>query len=129
MNTFRYSIVLLTLGGLLLPALFFGGCSKNLDGDTYANEKPVVWFVNVPPEDSRSSVNPIVNWYGQDRDGQIDYYRYIVVREGDMGTAMGKTNWNPLDDPLTETELATYVSDYLGGISDTMWSVLLVRAE
>ncbi|MCD6250604.1 MAG: hypothetical protein J7J98_09770 [candidate division Zixibacteria bacterium] len=129
MNTFRYSIVLLTLGGLLLPALFFGGCSKNLEGDTYANEKPVVWFVNVPPEGSRSSINPIVNWYGQDRDGQIDYYRYIVVREGDMGTAMGRTDWNPLDDPLNETDLATYVSDYLGDISDTMWTVLLVRAD
>jgi len=129
MNTFRNSIILLALGGLILTAMFLGGCSKTLEGDTYANEKPEVWFVNVPPEDSRSSVNPIVNWYGQDRDGQIDYYRYIVVREGDMGAAMGRTDWNPLDDPLTETDLATYVSDYLGDLSDTLWTVLLVRAD
>ena len=129
MKIFRYSIVLLALGGLVLSALF-GGCSKTLENDTYANEKPVVWFVNVPPENSQSSVNPIINWMGQDRDGQIDYYRYTVVREDEMGAAMGKpTDWNPQAEPLSEAELAVFVSDYLGDLPDSLWTVLLVRAD
>jgi hypothetical protein len=109
--------------------MFFGGCSKSLEGETDANQKPVVWFVNVPPENSQSSVNPIINWYGQDVDGQIDYYRYTVVREDDMGAALGKTNWNPQTEPLTETELATYVASHLGDLPDSLWTVLLVRAD
>jgi len=107
-----------------------GGCAKKLEGTVYENEKPIVWFVNVPPEGSRSSVNPIINWYGQDRDGQIDFYRYIVVREDVMGDSLGKpVDWNPTTEPLSPAEVQAFVDNYLVGMSDTLWTVLLVRAD
>jgi len=123
MKTLRNSFVFLALGCLVIPALFFGGCSKNLEGDVYANEKPIVWFVNVPPENARSSVNPIVNWMGQDRDGQIDFYRYIVVREDEMMDSLG------LDSSLTEAQAQSFVDNYLVNMHDSLWTVLLVRAD
>ncbi len=131
MKIFRFCIVLLALGCLVAPAMFFGGCAKSLDGNTDANLAPEVWFVNVPPENSQSSVNPIINWYGQDEDGQIDYYRYLVVREDVMGEALGgmPADWNPQAEPLTADQLASYVAINLLEIHDTMWTVLLVRAD
>lgn len=123
MKTLRNSFVFLALGCLVIPALFFGGCSKSLEGDVYANEKPIVWFVNVPPADARSSVNPIVNWMGQDRDGQIDFYRYIVVREDEMMDSLG------LDSSLTEAQAQSFVDNYLVNMHDSLWTVLLVRAD
>ncbi|HWR84224.1 MAG TPA: hypothetical protein VN285_13065 [Candidatus Deferrimicrobium sp.] len=61
------------------------GCTKTLDGETYANQKPIVDFINIPPDGQRFSRNPIVYWYGNDPDGLIDYYRYYVVTSQAMG--------------------------------------------
>jgi hypothetical protein len=123
-------ILLMALGCLALAAMFSAGCAKKLEGNTYENEKPIVWFVNVPPEDARSSVNPIVNWYGQDRDGQINFYRYLVVREDIIGDSLGKqSNWNPMSEPLTAAEVQSFVDNQLGRIPDSLWTVLLVRAD
>ena len=107
-----------------------GGCAKKLEGNTEENQKPLVWFVNVPPEGSQSSVNPIINWLGTDRDGQIDYYRYIVVREDLIGQMLGKpADWSPLVEPLTPTEVQTFAADGLFDLSDTLWTRLYVRAD
>ena len=123
---------------ILLAAVFafgisqlLGGCAKKLEGTAYDNQKPIVWFVNVPPENSQSSTNPIVNWIGQDRDGQIDFYRYIVVREDEIGEWMGMPDtWNPTSEPLATNEVQAYVDEYLlPQVNDTMWTVLLVRAD
>jgi len=130
MKIAKNTALFLVLGLLALSACFMAGCAKKLEGTVYENEKPIVWFVNVPPEDSRSSVNPIINWYGQDRDGQIDFYRYIVVREDVMGDSLGKpVDWNPTTEPLSLTEIQAFVDNYLVGMSDTLWTVLLVRAD
>jgi len=130
MKIAKNTVLILVLGLLALSACFMGGCAKKLEGTVYDNEKPIVWFVNVPPEDSRSSVNPIINWYGQDRDGQIDFYRYIVVREDIMGDSLGKpVDWNPTTEPLSPAEIQAFVDNYLVGMSDTLWTVLLVRAD
>ncbi len=130
MKTSKLIIIVLALGALALSALWIGGCAKKLEGTAYENEKPIVWFVNVPPEGARSSVNPIINWYGQDRDGQINFFRYIVIRESDLGVTLGKpSDWNPLSEPLSETEMQTFVNDHLANISDTLWTRLLVRAD
>ncbi len=123
--------IVLTLTALvILTASFFSGCAKRLEGETYANEKPIVWFVNVPPEGAKSSVNPIVNWMGQDRDGQIDFYRYLVVREDEIGDSLSKpSGWNPSSEPLSEAEVRAFVDDMLLGMPDSLWTVLLVRAD
>ena len=110
--------------------MFSAGCAKKLEGTTYENEKPIVWFVNVPPEGARSSVNPIVNWYGQDRDGQIDFYRYLVVREDVIGDSLGRpSDWNPVSQPLSGTEIQLFADSYLGSIADSAWTILPVTAE
>ncbi|MCX6835051.1 MAG: hypothetical protein NTW07_07955 [candidate division Zixibacteria bacterium] len=123
-------VLLMALGCLALAVMFSAGFAKKLEGNTYENEKPIVWFVNVPPEGARSSVNPIVNWYGQDRDGQIDFYRYVVVREDVIGDSLGKaSDWNPVSEPLTAAEIQSFVDNQLGTFPDSLWTVLLVRAD
>jgi hypothetical protein len=123
-------VLLITLCCLVLAVMFVAGCAKKLEGNAYENEKPVVWFVNVPPEGARSSVNPIVNWYGQDRDGQIDFYRYVVVREDVIGDSLGKpSDWNPVNQPLSGVEVQLFVDNYLSNMADSVWTILNVEAE
>jgi hypothetical protein len=62
-------------------------CQKTLEGSKTANQKPVVYFVNIPPDGQTFSRNPVVYWVGTDRDGLIAYFRYHVVRVEDMGSA------------------------------------------
>jgi len=62
-----------------------GGCTKRLDGEVTANQKPIVYFVNVPPEGQRFSRNPVIHWVGTDRDGLIAYFRYHVATGADLG--------------------------------------------
>lgn len=123
-------VLLVALCCFALAAMFSAGCAKKLEGNTYENEKPIVWFVNVPPEGARSSVNPIVNWYGQDRDGQIDFYRYVVVREDVIGDSLGKpSDWNPVSQPLSGAEIQSFLDNYLGSMNDSAWTILPVTAE
>ncbi|RKX27696.1 MAG: hypothetical protein DRP45_00305 [Candidatus Zixiibacteriota bacterium] len=122
---------------LLLLLVFYSGCTKKLDGEQLGNLKPIVWFVNIPPEGYQTSVNPIVNWVGQDRDGQIVYYRYIVVREDSMGYALGRpADWHPVQADSTtwllDSEIQQYVNECLAdpllpnAVHDTLWSYLYV---
>ncbi|MEW5795858.1 MAG: hypothetical protein AB1772_05810 [Candidatus Zixiibacteriota bacterium] len=132
MKQVKASIVFSILAGLAALLFWLGSCAKKMEGSVYANEKPIVWFVNVPPENARSSVNPIVNWYGQDRDGQIDFYRYMVVREDVMGDSLGKpSDWDPTEpgQELTPGEIQQFMSRYLMNMHDSLWTKLLVRAD
>jgi len=58
--------------------IFSTSCTKRLDGQLRPNQKPVVFFVNIPLEGERFSINPTIHWYGSDADGLIDYYCYHV---------------------------------------------------
>ena len=89
MKFLKYIVPVLALAIFLLTGLFGGGCTKRLEGQVADNIAPTVWFVNVPPEGDLSSVNPIINWVGQDRDGLIDFYRYVVVNQIDIVDALG----------------------------------------
>ncbi len=127
MNIMRKIPIILLVGTLALGvvALLLGaGCTSKLDGTQVENQKPLIWFVNVPPENNQSSVNPIVNWVGRDVDGQIDFYRYVVVREDQIAALVGGAY-----DPLTGLT-AQQMSDYLEGgiqtIPDTLWTYLYV---
>lgn len=121
--------ILCGLAALVLAQLW--GCTDRIKGEQTANQKPVVWFVNIPPENSSSSINPIINWVGQDRDGQIKYFRYVVIREKTVGDFLGKAaDWMPsASDTLTKAEIASYVANGLGSLADTMWTYLYVKSD
>ncbi len=63
-----------------LSSVVYSGCSQGFSGDPLANARPEVRFVNVPPDASVFSANPIINWIGTDIDGRIIEFRYVVVR-------------------------------------------------
>lgn len=117
---FRYTLCLLAVGVLAIS--FMAGCTSKLDGQMTENQKPIVWFVNVPPENARSSVNPIINWVGQDRDGQIDFFRYIVIRQDEIATSLGYAAGTDLSDTLVQD----FVNGFLGDYDDSLWTVLNV---
>ncbi len=116
----KYLLCLLAVG--VLAVSFMAGCTSKLEGEITANQKPIVWFVNIPPVDARSSVNPIINWVGQDRDGQIDFFRYIVIREDVAAVAIGAAPGGS----LSENDIRNYIDDHLGGVADSLWTVLWV---
>jgi hypothetical protein len=123
-----FTLCLLAAGAASL--LCFGGCTKDIEGNQVTNERPSVWFVNVPPEGSKASINPIINWVGSDRDGQIDFFRYIVIREDYVADSLGLgEGFNPLVTPLTSTQVQTFVDDILTGIPDTLWTYLQVETS
>jgi len=73
------------LTALTVPVFLLGSCTKTLDGDVNANQKPIVYFVNIPPEGQQFSRNPVVHWVGTDRDGLIAYFQYYVTGVDEMG--------------------------------------------
>jgi len=105
-NSLRHSVGRLSVvASVMAVALLVGfivGCST-LGGTQDDNQKPIVQFVNIPPEAifdttstdplivdtvrgyTRFSRNPFIHWYGTDVDGQIDFYRYVVITSDDMG--------------------------------------------
>jgi hypothetical protein len=115
---------------LILATSLFTGCSDKLSGDIKDNQRPIAYFVNIPPGPqydtlslsplvidtvfTRFSRNPFLYWYGTDIDGQIDYFRYVVVTEPEMSlrtpeemAAILETDsmaWNYLDVSATEAD-------------------------
>ena len=75
-----FMIVLVPLLGL------FSGCASKLQGDQMQNEPPQVGFINSPPESTNFSRNSVIYWWGTDRDGIIDYFRYHVASVTQIGT-------------------------------------------
>ncbi len=81
-------LAILLAGSLSLAVLYLAGCTDSLNGEVYANQKPIVYFANIPPEGQKTGRNLIVYWYGTDRDGLIDSYRYYVATVADVGSAV-----------------------------------------
>lgn len=95
------ALAILSFAFLSLSVLYLAGCTDTLDGEVYENQKPIVYFANIPPDGQRFSRNPVIYWYGTDRDGLIDYYRYHVVAVTEVGS----------DAP----------EDYILNVDDTDW--------
>lgn len=74
-RTFGIFISLLAL----LVMTFYAGCSPDRSGEAAPNQKPIVYFVNTPPDSALFSRNPDLNWYATDIDGYITFYRYAVI--------------------------------------------------
>lgn len=115
-NKVRIAVVLLALAAVLIVSVVLTvGCTKRLDGEITANEKPIVYFVNIPPEGHKFSRNPEINWVGTDRDGLIAYFRYHVATASDLDgldpmdyiSTVPNSDWIRLDvdpkgpDPMT----------------------------
>lgn len=81
----RMTVLLLALG-LVASAVLLSGCPDRVTGNQVENQKPVVYFVNVPPDGYSTSRNPVIYWIGTDPDGQVKLFRYIVVLETEMGS-------------------------------------------
>jgi len=81
------ALAILLAGYLSLAVLYLAGCTDSLNGEVYANQKPIVYFANIPPEGQKTGRNLIVYWYGTDRDGLIGSYRYYVATVADVGSA------------------------------------------
>ncbi len=107
----KSTISLALLVALVLPAalLIFSSCTDTLDGEVTGNIKPVVYFVNIPPEGQEFSRNPMIYWYGSDEDGQIDYFRYHIATVEEITVTLG----GPIDPevPWVETYIAALTSD------------------
>jgi len=78
MSAARTFGILISLLALLVMT-FYVGCSPDRSGDAAPNQKPIVYFVNTPPDSAQFSRNPDLNWYATDIDGYITFYRYAVI--------------------------------------------------
>jgi hypothetical protein len=115
--TMTVALAVPVLAALVFTAIYLAGCTDTLDGETFGNQKPLVYFANIPPEGQRTGRNLEVFWYGTDRDGLIDYYRYHVVTIVEVGGE------NPADYILKVPDTAwTYVGR--DEIDTTWWQCL-----
>ncbi len=71
--------ILIMLFSLIVLFAFFGGCSKEIKGPERVNVPPTVKFVNIPVERARFSTDTTLYWIGNDIDGFIKMYRYVVL--------------------------------------------------
>ncbi|MBI5267740.1 MAG: hypothetical protein HY851_10955, partial [candidate division Zixibacteria bacterium] len=115
---------------LVLATAWLGGC-KRVTGTHVDNQAPIVWFVNVPPQDQRFSTNPYMYWVGQDRDGQVVSYRYHVIRQTSLLKAIGRTGNDTLA-VVPDSMIASIVGEYspiLLAFNDSAWTFLHVDPQ
>ncbi len=108
-TAFALGFAALVMTALALPTLLITSCTKTLDGEINENQRPIVYFVNIPPEGAKFSRNPVVYWVGTDPDGVLSYFRYHVATEELIGIA------GPDHDQLMQ---------YIAGVSDADWTYL-----
>ncbi|MDX9857099.1 MAG: hypothetical protein RBT76_04875 [candidate division Zixibacteria bacterium] len=109
-NAIARVLIAITALVLVLAAV---GCDR-LTGEKTPNRAPDVYFVNVPPDGHQTSFDPVVYWVGTDIDGTISMYRYIVVREDEMGGT---------------TDPAVYAQTVLPNRPESDWTYLDVPPE
>lgn len=132
MNYSKYTSLTtrILVGTLALGLVFMAGCwTKRVEGTKTENQAPTVWFSNVPADSTRTSVNPIIYWVGQDIDGQVVTFRYTVVREIEVAHALGidTTNQEAMKTlSLTETQVQQFVDGTLKSKPDSAWTYLYV---
>lgn len=100
-------MLLVVLGALLASVLIWAGCTNRVTGTQKENQKPVVYFVNIPPDGSTSSRNPLVYWAASDPDGRVRAFRYIVV----LQTALGGQTPQQYSATINAMDSATFIAD------------------
>ncbi len=85
-KTRTVALTLLLVVGVFIAGSLISGCTDTLDGERFENQAPIVYFANIPPEDQTFSRNPLIYYFGTDRDGLIDFYRYHVALAVEVDT-------------------------------------------
>jgi hypothetical protein len=99
--------------GVLLLTLILSGCGKlERKGTAPVNSPPQVFFSNIPPEGDSFSVNPLIYWYGTDKDGFITAYQYAVVTDSVIAL------WHGLE--WAKDSLARIGSDSTSWVNNTI---------
>ena len=117
-KTNRLTTLIGVIGIIIILFLFsifvISGCTDTLKGQMNPNKRPIVSFVNIPPDSSNFSRNPQVYWVGSDIDGQIDYYRYYVAKASQVGSdplsfiqTVGDSMWTYMDVDLSASDPKT----------------------
>lgn len=89
MNKKTIFLIMMQSVFIVTVSLFlFSGCTDTIEGEVNENLKPVIQFVNIPPDGQQFSRNPEVYWIGTDPDGLIDFYRYHIALESEVGTEL-----------------------------------------
>ncbi len=103
------------IAAVCVGVVAFSACTKKeITGDDWKNVPPTVRFVNIPPDSSSFSANPIIYWNGTDVDGRVVSYRYVVITKAEI-TASGLT---------PEQYIVNKVA-----VPDSRWTVLPVSLE
>lgn len=84
-NRLVAALILFSVCVVPLSLFFISGCASKLQGEQFGNLPPEVGFINAPPESTNFSRNSVIYWWGTDKDGIIDYFRYHVATVDEMG--------------------------------------------
>jgi len=82
-------IILFLVAGIFGIAILAGCPSSELGGVRTANLSPWVEWSNTPQDSMQHSANPLLKWFGGDKDGQVIDYHYVVLLEEDVDSYGG----------------------------------------
>ncbi len=129
--------VIILIALFSISSLFLlSGCSDTLEGEVNENIKPVVQFVNIPPEGQQFSRNPEIYWMGTDRDGLIDYYRYHIKDSAAVNALGGPVTyvenlsdaeWIQID--VNQTESDPHTTTVMPLVADTVSPVIIAIGQ
>lgn len=113
-------MLLFLAAGIVGIAILTGCPSSELEGVRIENLAPWVQWSAVPQDSMQHSANPMLQWFGADRDGQVVDYQYVVLLEADVDTLGGVAElvsgfpdsiaWNSLGN-ITETVVTLFASE------------------
>ena len=139
LNRVSVAFKLATLGVVAL-AVWFSGCSREITGE-WQNSPPEVRFVNIPPDGTVFSLNPVINWVGTDIDGRILEYQFVVVLETDIPGGMAPelyaasiplAEWTVLNVSLDTTQTSATVrlaADLSDPVNTIVQQFVFLRAK
>lgn len=99
----------------MLAVAFAGGCSEGIfTGEMSDNQRPVVELTNGPIEGDSVQYNVHFYWLGDDPDGTIDHYEFVLVEGKPFGfnpvDTIGSDKWTRTI--LTDSTFVTTADEY-----------------
>ncbi len=108
-NTKRILLALLALGMVTVLLISCGPASRK--GAVVPNVAPQIRWADIPIDSTRYTMNPTIKWWGTDKDGQIEAYRYSILLADYVNSNGGPDAIiNSFPDTATWTELAGNIS-------------------
>lgn len=121
---------------VLASAIIFFSCApEKLGGSLKENLPPEISFTNIPYNDSVFTSNALVYWYGEDSDGQVTKYYYIIKEAVDIGAepavyintvldTLSLDQW--IETTNTSVSIQMYAAD---NEADTLHQYLFVKCQ